>query len=309
LIELADTTELNAFVVDLKDDTGLLSWRSDSPLAQAIGANEQLRAPDACRRLRTLKAHGIYSIARIVVAKDPVLSAARPDWAIQRPDGSAWRDSGGAVWLDAFNDSVWVYAGDLAAEAARMGFQEIQFDYVRFPDDVEPGIAEAKFPSRRGDESKRDGLMRHLRYLRGRVNALGIPFTIDVFGFTASAEVPMGVGQVWEDLVNTADVVLPMVYPSHYREAFHEIPYPNAEPYRVVRLALTDALNRKTRVGGTAAIRPYLQAFTQGEPPYTPAMIREEIRAAEELGYTSWVLWNAESVYPAEIFRPEAPTP
>ena len=170
---------------------------------------------------------------------------------------------------------------------------------------VEPGIANAVFPARLGEETTRDGILRNLRLLRGRVKPLGVPFTIDVFGFTASAETPMPIGQVWEDLVSTADVVLPMVYPSHYRHAFHGIDDPNAEPYRVVHLALEDGMARAARIAAPAEIRPYLQAFTQGAPPYTPQLVRDQIRAAEELGIRSWALWNAESVYPPAIFRPK----
>jgi hypothetical protein len=305
LVRLADTTEVNAFVVDVKDDTGYLTYPSKVPVAIAAGANEKPRATDAAARLARLHKHHIRAIARIVVAKDPLLAAARPAWAIQDGKGALWRDSGGSTWLDAYNDSIWTYAGDLAAEAVKLGFDEVQFDYLRLPDIVEPGIATAVFPARRGNETTRDGILRNLRLLRGRVKPLGVPFTIDVFGFTASADVAMPIGQVWEDLVSTADVVLPMVYPSHYRQTFHGIEHPDAEPYRVVHLALEDGLVRATRIAAPAEIRPYLQAFTQGDPPYTPELVREEIRAAEELGIKSWALWNAESVYPAAIFRPK----
>lgn len=303
LIRLADTTEVNAFVVDVKDDTGYLTYLSKVPTAIAAGANGKPRTTDAARRLALLHKHHIRAIARIVIAKDPLLAAARPAWAIQDDKGAAWRDSGGSTWLDAYNDSVWTYAADLAAEAVKLGFDELQFDYLRFPDAVEPGIANAVFPARHGEETTRDGILRNLRLLRGRVKPLGVPFTIDVFGFTASAETPMPIGQVWEDLVSTADVVLPMVYPSHYRHAFHGIDDPNAVPYRVVHLALEDGMTRAARIAAPAEIRPYLQAFTQGAPPYTPEMVREQIRATEELGIKSWALWNAESVYPPAIFR------
>ncbi len=303
LVRLADTTEVNAFVVDVKDETGYLTYASSVSTAIMVGANTQLRAPDARERLRVLQAHHIYAIARIVVARDPLLAAARPGWSIRDRHGAPWRDSGHSTWLDGFNDSIWVYAAQLAEEAVGLGFAEVQFDYVRFPDEVEPGITEAVFPSRRGNESPRSGLVRNLRLLRDRVRKLGVPFSIDVFGFTASAEVTMGIGQVWEDLVSGADVVLPMIYPSHYHDVFHGIPDPNAHPYDVVRNALMDAMIRTRRVGGSAEIRPYLQAFTLGNPPYSPAMVREQIRASEELGFKSWILWNAESVYVAEIFR------
>jgi hypothetical protein len=140
--------------------------------------------------------------------------------------------------------------------------------------------------------------------LRDRTRPLGVPFTIDVFGLTTSAPTDMGIGQMWEDLVTTADVVLPMVYPSHYFGGYYRIKHPNSEPYQVIRRAMQDALRRSQPLGKTAEIRPYLQAFTLGQPRYTPAYVREQIRAAEELGISSWVLWNPRSDYDAAIFRP-----
>jgi hypothetical protein len=137
---------------------------------------------------------------------------------------------------------------------------------------------------------------------------LGVPYTIDVFGMTTNVEVDMGVGQVWEDLVSSADVVLPMVYPSHYYHAMYGVARPNSEPYRIVRGALEDGVRRSSRLGGQAAeIRPYLQAFTLGLPRYTPEHIREQIRAAKDVGIHGWVLWNPRSAYDPRIFAADQP--
>jgi hypothetical protein len=306
LVRLADRSEVNAFVVDVKDDTGYLTYRSGVATAVQIGANAQLRARDARDRLRIMREHGIYPIARIVVAKDPLLAARKAEWAVRHVDGGLWRDRLDFAWVDAFNDSVWVYAAQLAAEAVRMGFAEVQYDYVRFPDEPERRLASAIFGARRQGETKRQGVARNLRLLGERTRALGVPFTIDVFGLTTSAPTDMGIGQLWEDLVVTADVVLPMVYPSHYVRGVYSIKHPNAEPYRVIRRAMQDALRRSAPLGKTAEIRPYLQAFTLGQPRYTPELVREQIRASEELGLRSWVLWNPRSAYDPAIFRPES---
>ncbi len=308
LVRLADRTEINAFVVDVKDDTGYLTYRSEVPTAVEIGANQQLRARDVRDRLRIMREHGIFPIARIVVAKDPLLAAGRPQWSVQHVDGGLWRDRLDFAWVDAFNDSVWIYAAELAAEAVRLGFEEVQYDYVRFPDEPESRLASALFPGRRGGETKRQGVTRNLRMLRERTKGLGVPFTIDVFGLTTSARSDMGIGQYWEDLVSNADAVLPMVYPSHYMRGVYNLKHPNSEPYQVIRRAMQDALRRSAALGATAEIRPYLQAFTLGAPRYTPAMVREQIRAAEELGLDSWVLWNPRSAYDPGIFRPEVAT-
>jgi hypothetical protein len=272
--------------------------------AQAIGAGDCARTRQIRARLDTLHAHGIYPIARIVVAKDPLLAERKPGWAIRHVAGGLWRDRIESAWVDAHNDSVWIYAAQLAAEAVRLGFREIQFDYVRFPDEPAERLATAIFPSRRRGETTRGSVQRHVRMLTERLEPLGVPVTFDVFGLTAAAQGDMGIGQVWEDFVSVADVVLPMVYPSHYYRGAYGLSRPNAHPYRVVRQALEEALDRTARSGGRASIRPYLQAFTLGRPRYSPHEIREQIRAAEELGITSWVLWNPRSVYQRDALRP-----
>src|SRR5712692_3364529 len=307
LVRLADETEINAFVVDVKDDTGCMLYPSAVPTAQEIGANGCTRAKDARARLDTLVAHGIYPIARFVVAKDPLLAEHKPGWSVQHRDGGLWRDRIGMAWVDAYNDSVWIYAAQLAREAVKLGFQEVQFDYVRFPDEPRERLETAVFPARRPGQSQRDAVRAHITFLRDRLRPLGAPVTFDIFGLTASATGDLGIGQVWEDFIAVADVVLPMVYPSHYYRGAYGFERPNAEPYRVVRMALREALDRSRPRGSSAEIRPYLQAFTLGRrlPRYTPFEIREQIRAAEELGITSWVLWNPRSVYQRDSLRPK----
>jgi hypothetical protein len=307
LVRLADETEINAFVVDVKDDTGCTLYPSAVPTAQEIGANKCVRTKNVRDRLDTLAAHGIYAIARFVVAKDPLLAERKRAWSVQHRDGGLWRDRIGMAWVDAYNDSVWIYAAQLAREAVKMGFEEVQFDYVRFPDEPRERMATAIFPARRPGQSQRDAVRKHIALLRDRLKPLGVPVTFDIFGLTASATSgDLGIGQVWEDFIAVADVVLPMVYPSHYYRGAYGLARPNAEPYRVVRMALLEALERSRPRSGGVEIRPYLQAFTLGRrlPRYTPFEIREQIRAAEELGITSWVLWNPRSVYQRDSLRP-----
>src|SRR5881409_328362 len=308
LVRLADETEINAFVVDVKDDTGCLLYPSAVPTAQQIGANQCVRAKDARARLDSLNAHGIYPIARIVVAKDPLLAERKPQWSVKdRDTGGLWRDRINIAWVDAYNDSVWIYAAQLAAEAVRLGFNEVQFDYVRFPDEPRERMATAIFPAHHG-ETQREAVRAHITLLRNRLRPLGVPVTFDIFGLTASATTgDLGIGQVWEDFINIADVVLPMVYPSHYYRGAFGLAWPNGEPYRVVRFALRDALERSRLHPAAAEIRPFLQAFTLGRrrPRYTASEIRDQIRAAEDLGITSWVLWNPRSVYQRDALRPK----
>jgi hypothetical protein len=142
--------------------------------------------------------------------------------------------------------------------------------------------------------------------LKQRLEPLGVPVTFDIFGLTAAATGDMGIGQVWEDFITVADVVLPMVYPSHYYRGAYGYDRPNAHPYSIVKHALREAIERSRPQAKAAAIRPFLQAFTLGRrlPRYTPHEIREQIRAAEELGITSWVLWNPRGVYQRAALRP-----
>jgi hypothetical protein len=308
LLRLADTTEINSFVIDVKDDTGYLTYRSSVPTAIAIGGNDQRRARDTEERLRTLQARGIHAIARIVVAKDPLLALRKPEWAVRHVNGGLWRDRLDFAWVDAFHDSVWVYAAQLAEEAVRIGFAEVQYDYVRFPDEPPSRMLSAVFAARDSGETKRQGVARGLAILRERTKRLGVPFTIDVFGLTTTATGDLGIGQQWEDLIASADVVLPMVYPSHYYRGMYQSRHPNGEPYRIVRRALEDGLKRSGTLGKSAEIRPYLQAFTLGSPRYTPAEVRAQIRAVNDLGLASWVLWNPRSAYDPGIFLKKATT-
>src|SRR2546427_7970207 len=312
LVRLADETEINAFVVDVKDDTGCLLYPSAVPTAEQIGANACVRAKDAKARLDTLAAHRIYTIARIVVAKDPLLAEHKHTWSVKdRNTGGLWRDRINSAWVDAYNDSVWIYSAQLAQEAAQMGFQEVQFDYVRFPDEPRERMATAIFPAHRPGRTQREAVREHVALLKDRLKASGVPVTFDIFGLTASATGDLGIGQVWEDFVSGADVGLPMVYPSHYYRGAFGYAWPNGQPYRVVRSALTEALKRSEPLPAPAEIRPFLQAFTLGRrlPRYTPFEIREQIRAVEDLGITSWVLWNPRSVYQRGSLRPKHASP
>jgi len=305
LVALADTTEVNAFVIDVKDATGHITYRSSVATAEEIGANALVRLRDPRARLAILEAHGIHPIARIVVARDPLLARHKPEWAIRDSvTGALWRDGLGEAWVDAFNDSVWIYAADLAAEAVLMGFKEVQFDYIRFPDEPPRRLNRAVYPARRPGESRRAAIRRNVLLLRDRVARSGVPFTLDVFGLTTGARGDLGIGQVWEDLATAADVILPMVYPSHYRAGSYGIASPNRQPYEIVRRALEEAVTRSAPLDRPARIRPYLQAFTIYRVRYTATEVRDQIRAVEDAGLTDWVLWNARGVYPPGALRP-----
>ena len=307
LIDVAERTEVNALVIDVKDDRGLVLYHSHVPLAREIGADTT--RPMSYRRLRavldTMRAHGIYPIARIVVAKDPLLAGAKREWAIKRKsDLSPWLDKNGRPWLDPTHPEIWKYAADLGAEAVNLGFSELQFDYVRFPDE-DRIIREAVFPLMNG-RVRAQVIRDQLGYLRSLVGPLTVPMTIDVFGLSATDTTDMGIGQKWEMFIDRADVVLPMDYPSHFAPGTFGLSNPNAHPYETLDHALRDAKKRSAGIPNAARIVPWYQDFTLGPPHYGGSQVRAQIRAGYDNGIESWMLWNPGSRYSLDALRPDS---
>ena len=303
LIDMADRTEINAFVVDVKDATGYITYDTKVPLARQIGAHRDVRVGDMRGLLAQLRAHDIYPIARIVVFKDALLSRKRPDLAIQDSTGAVWVDHHGDTWVDSYNRDVWEYAIALAREAVAMGFSEVQWDYVRFPDVPSRYMETAVFPAREG-RTREDAIREFLLYSRERLADLKVPVTADVFGLTTSAGGDMGIGQRWSKMVDATDALLPMVYPSHYYRGSYGLAHPNAQPYEVVKTAMEHALARTRGVRRGAAIVPWLQDFSMGKPAYGPAHVRAQMEAVYDVGLSEWILWNPASNYTEEALAP-----
>ncbi len=306
LIAVARHTEVNALVLDVKDDRGYVLYRSSVPLAQQIGADTTM--PVAASRIRaildTMRAAGIFPIARIVVAKDPLLASAKREWAVQRrADGQPWLDRDGVPWLDPHQRGVWTYAADLAAEAVALGFSEVQFDYVRFPDDPRL-VRETRFPLAKG-RPRADVIRDQLAYLKERVAQLQVPMAIDVFGLTTTDSTDMGIGQQWERFADRADIVLPMTYPSHYARGTYGISNPNASPYATIDHAMKDARERNANVSPAPLIVPWYQDFTMGAPRYGLTQVRAQMQAGYDNGVRSWILWNPGSKYTVAALRAE----
>jgi hypothetical protein len=307
LIDVAKTTEVNALVIDVKDDRGFVLYKSRVPLAQEIGAdtNRPMRPARLRAVLDTMRAYGIYPIARIVVAKDPLLAERHVEWAIRRKDDPSkpWLDKNGKPWLDPHHREVWQYAVDLAKEAVALGFSEVQLDYVRFPD--ERRLArEATFPLAQG-RVRAQVIHDQLAFTRSALKETKVPMTIDVFGLTATDTTDMGIGQRWEMFVDQADVVLPMAYPSHYAPGTYKLGRPNAHPYAVIDHTLEDARRRSAGVAGAAKVVPWYQDFTLGPPRYHAEHVRAQIRAGYDNGVMSWMLWNPGSRYNLDALRGE----
>lgn len=310
LIDLARRTEVNSFVIDIKDATGYVSHRTAVPLAREIGATGEIRIPSMTWLLTQLEEAEIYPIARIVIVKDPVLAAAHPELAVQDTAGGVWADNNGTVWLNPFNREVWEYHVDLAREVAAMGFPEIQWDYVRFPDAPASALRRADFPGRDG-RPRTEAIREFLAYSRAELAELGTEVTADVFGVTTSARRDVGIGQVWESFIDVIDVALPMVYPSHYWKGSFGYQKPNSYPYEIVRHALEAAIERSAAMEGAGTTRPWLQDFTLGAPRYEAPEVRAQIQATYDVGIEEWILWNPGSRYteaalePAEGFAEE----
>jgi hypothetical protein len=300
LIQIADETEINALVLDMKDEFGLNFKTQNPEFARNAGTAGVVRNLPAL--LDTLRAHKILPIARLVVFKDSVTARVHPEWTIRRQDNSVWRDKKGIAWVNPYHRELWNYNIGVAEELAKMGFGEIQFDYIRFPEPY-PSLPKQVFPDSKG-VSKPDLLAQFLTEANQRFDKLGVRTTADIFGLVTTVSGPLEVGQWWEKISPHVDVVLPMVYPSHYPRGDLGLAVPNAEPYKVVTIALKRARQRDEKLGIKTPehIRPWLQAFTLGKPPYGPAEIEAQKKGTYDSGYDGWVLWHPGSKY--EIVLP-----
>jgi hypothetical protein len=286
---------LNTIQLDVKDENGEIGFvPSAVPLAKDVGAAKPYYAP---RRLaRLAHASGVYLIGRVVVFEDPRLSEGAPELAIKNADGSVWRNHAGLGWTNPYDRRVWDYNVSIAEVAARAGFDEIQFDYVRFPTDGD--IDQAVFP---GKTSTKPGwvIAQFVQYATKRLKPLGVRVSADVFGLAATRD--LGIGQVPRRIARYVDAIYPMVYPSHYGAGEYGLDDPNASPGDTVAYSLTH-FRRELR-GGKALLIPWLQDFSHGRT-YGLAEVREQIDAARQLGARGYLLWN-----PLGVYTPGALTP
>jgi hypothetical protein len=304
LLELTKTTEINAWVVDVKDDDGI-RYRSEIPLAQELSEGKPIPLRNLAALVELLDEHGIYPIARVVVFKDTGLARARPDWAIRTPEGAVWHDRVRNGWVSPWSREVWEYTLQVAEEAARAGFREIQFDYVRFPEAYRSLPRQVHRAAPDGG-SRTDAIAGFLAEARERLHPLGVTITADLFGLSMNEARDVGIGHQWERISTIVDHVHPMVYPSHYFPThLRGVPRPNRMPYETVFTSVGMGVIRNERLRDAGAeparLIPWLQAFTatwvDKDYPYGPEQLREQLRAVYELGLEDWILWNAGSRY------------
>jgi hypothetical protein len=313
LIDLANRTEVNAIVIDVKDYTGYISFDTDLAVVESVGA-EKIIIQDIDALINKLHANNIYAIARITVFQDPVLAAKRSDLAVQsKSTGKIWKDNKGLAWLDPASIEVWNYIVTISKEIDKHGFDELNFDYIRFPSDGK--MSDMTFPFYNSETQYKSAVMKDFfKYLSDNLRSQGIKISADLFGLATVNNDGLGIGQVIEDALINFDAVCPMIYPSHYAPGFIGLKNPSAYPYEVIKysmeatkkkIAALEVLKNSTtspieiREAKIAQMRPWLQDFDLGAD-YTAEMIRLEKKAVLDAGFNEgWMLWDPRNVYTA----------
>lgn len=323
---LLDTTELNSVIIDIKDFTGTISFEPKDPNLKEI-VSTGCKVKDMEEFVAELHSRGVYVIGRVTVFQDPLFTKLRPDLAVKRSsDGGVWKDRKGLSFLDPGSKEAWDHTVAIAKESYALGFDEINFDYIRFPSDG--NMRDIAFPWSKG-EPKAQVLERFFKYLRAELEGTGVIMSADLFGMTTTAYDDMNIGQVLETALPYFDFVAPMVYPSHYPATFNGWANPNAHPYELIKFVMDSAVQRsvatstwiKTLDGTYIAsssprrytkeafdpnkIRPWLQDFSLGQPRYTPDMVRAQINATYAAGLSSWMLWDAANKYSPAALLPK----
>lgn len=295
-LKLIEETELNSLVIDVKGDRGNITYKSSIPLASEIGAQKIIIIKDIKDLIKSFKKKGIYTIARIVVFKDNPLALARPDLAIKTQSGEIWRDRENLAWVDPFKKDVWDYNIDIAVEAAQSGFDEIQFDYVRFPDTDGPN-----FSMPNTEENRVKAVSEFLMEAKRRLVPYNVFLDADIFGYVFWNLNDTKIGQKLDALTPILDYFSPMLYPSGFQYGIPGYRKPVAYPHEIVYLTLKRGQER-THLP-SFRFRPWLQAFRDyafDRRYFREKEIRDQINAAENFGSHGWMLWNPHNIYTSD---------
>lgn len=301
LVRLIDETELNAIVIDVKDYTGRLSFQTKNTFLNEIGVSET-RVADMRGFIAELHEKGIYAIARITVFQDPFFAGKRPDLAVlKESDKTLWADYKGLHYLDPGAQEVWDYTVLIAKEAYAAGFDELNFDYIRFPSDG--NMRDVYFPwseervTADPDYGKAKVLRDFFAYLHAELLGTGAILSADLFGMTTTNADDLNIGQMLEYTAPYFDYLAPMVYPSHYPTNFIGFANPAEKPYEVVRYSMDRGVAKLVAAGfAPTKLRPWLQDFDYKAVYGTPE-VRTQIQAVYDAGLTSWMLWDAANRY------------
>jgi hypothetical protein len=294
-LKLIEETELNALVIDVKGDRGMIPYRSSVQLAAEVGGQRIITVRGIDALLASFKEKGIYTIARIVVFKDDLLATARPDLAVKTPAGDLWRDREHLAWVDPFRQEVWNYNIQIAEEAAKLGFDEIQFDYVRFPDSRSP-----RFSQPSTEETRVKAIAAFLQQAKARLAPYNVFVAADIFGYVCWNLNDTDIGQKLDPIAAAVDYLAPMLYPSGFQFGIPGYRNPVQNPYEIVYLSLKKAQERLKI--SPVRFRPWLQAFKDyafDRRQFNGKELRDQISAAEKFGSQGWMLWNPGNQYTA----------
>ncbi len=305
LINLIDTTELNSIVINVKDETGKIGFDVDDPDLQnsvAQLSKGECKILDIKDLIEYLHSKNIYVIGRIPVFQDLYMTKTRPDLAVKRAsDGGVWADRKGIRWLDAGSQEVWDYVVKIGLAAYDVGFDELNFDYVRFPSDG--NMKDIYYPYSEDvvdadpDYGKAKVLQGFFKYLHENLAPAGIILSADLFGMTTTNSDDLNIGQILEYAAPYFDYIDPMVYPSHYPPNFNGWKNPNDYPYEVVNFSMSTAVKRLENASTTPMkLRPWLQDFDYGGN-YDVPEVKAQIQATYDAGLNSWLLWDAANKY------------
>ena len=305
ILDKIEGTEINTVVIDVKNDDGRITFAMEgAPTVKEIGAEERyIKDMDAL--MAELKARGLYTIARVVAFRDPYLAEKKPEWSLKNKDGSLHRDNKGLAWVNPYRQEVWDYLVEVGTEASKAGFDEIQFDYIRFATDSSMKQVVFDEADTKG-RSKTEVITEFIQYAYEKLSDRDIFVSADVFGTIIGSRVDAeAVGQVYHDMAQHLDYICPMIYPSHYGDGNFGIDHPDTEPYRTILAALE--LSKKDLAEGRksgekqAIVRPWLQDFTasylKNHISYGPKEVRAQIQAVYDAGYDEWILWSASNRY------------
>lgn len=302
-IAMTKETGVNSFVIDFKDDTGYLTFPSKNKKLIKKGiVRDNPPIKDADRMMARLCEENIYPIARIVAFKDNVVPKSQPELAVHGLDGGVYKTSGGDTWLDPYNKANWEYLLEVSKEAMKMGFKEVQFDYVRFHESMDEDRVIMN-----NSVSKSEIITEFTKYICEHLQKEGLKVSADVFGAVILSNIDAEiVGQNFVDMSKYLDYICPMVYPSHYAEGTFGIEYPNLDPYQIIYKTMRLGLNKMEDQEGDvkATIRPWLQDFSMKnlEPyiEYGAGELKKQIQGANDAGVEEWLFWNAAGNYTKE---------
>lgn len=298
-LDLVRDTEVNTFVIDIKTDTAMITHKTAVPLAHEIGAQKLVLKKDLPELVAKLREQGIYTIGRIVVFKDNLLAQAHPELAIKRSNGELFRDNEGLAWVDATQPKVWEYNIALAEETAQMGFDEVQFDYVRFPD--KRGLVFSKPNTEENRVASISGL---LSAAHKKLEPYNVFLSADIFGYVSWNLNDTEIGQRIADVMQHVDYASPMLYPSGFQFGIPGYRDPVANSHEIVYRSLERA---RVRANVDAVrFRPWLQAFKDyafDRRHFGPEELKQQISASDRFGSNGWLLWNPRNVYVADNIK------